>query len=177
MPAVAPNTRPNSRITSDDWHYHMFPEAFLLETRIGCNVEAASKKRVLEQLGQRLAESVPELTQDLVFDALLERERLGSTGLGKGIALPHARMAQVEQAMGAFIKLNQGVDFDAIDGEPVDLAFAMLVPEEATDEHLQLLSTLAKMFSDPQFCSELRAADSDQALFQLISQREASLAD
>ena len=155
----------------------MFPDGFLVEERIGCNVEAASKKRVLEQLGQRLAEPVPELTQDLVFDALLERERLGSTGLGKGIALPHARMAQVEQAMGAFIKLNQGIDFDAIDGEPVDLAFAMLVPQEATDEHLQLLSTLARMFSDEAFCSELRATATDLALFQLIRRREAELAD
>jgi PTS system nitrogen regulatory IIA component len=155
----------------------MLPDGFLLEKRIGCNVEAASKKRVLEQLGQRLAESVPDLTQDLVFDALLERERLGSTGLGKGIALPHARMAQVEQATGAFIKLPRGVDFDAIDGEPVDLAFAMLVPQEATDEHLQLLSTLARMFSDSVFCAELRLADTDQALFQLIHQREALLTD
>ena len=155
----------------------MFPDGFLVEERIGCNVEAASKKRVLEQLGQRLAEPVPELTQDLVFDALLERERLGSTGLGKGIALPHARMAQVDQAMGAFIKLNQGIDFDAIDGEPVDLAFAMLVPQEATDEHLQLLSTLARMFSDESFCSELRATETDQALFQLIHRRQADLAD
>lgn len=155
----------------------MFPDGFLVEERIGCNVEAASKKRVLEQLGQRLAESVPELTQDLVFDALLERERLGSTGLGKGIALPHARMAQVDQAMGAFIKLNQGIDFDAIDGGPVDLAFAMLVPQEATDEHLQLLSTLARMFSDENFCSELRTTKTDQALYQLIHRREAELAD
>ncbi len=150
----------------------MFPNGFLLQERIGCNVEAASKKRVLEQLGQRLAESVPELTQDLVFDALLERERLGSTGLGKGIALPHARMALVDHAMGAFIKLNEGVDFDAIDGEPVDLAFAMLVPEEATDEHLQMLSTLAHMFSDSAFCTQLRQAESDQELFQLIIRRE-----
>ncbi len=155
----------------------MFPNGFLLQERIGCNVEAASKKRVLEQLGQRLAESVPELTQDLVFDALLERERLGSTGLGKGIALPHARMAQVDQATGAFIKLNQGIDFDAIDGEPVDLAFAMLVPQEATDEHLQLLSTLARMFSDASFCTKLRSAETDHELFQLIRQREASLSD
>ncbi len=154
----------------------MLPEGFLLEERIGCNVEAASKKRVLEQLGQRLAESVPDLTQDLVFDALLERERLGSTGLGKGIALPHARMAQVDQAMGAFIKLTDGVDFDAIDSEPVDLAFAMLVPQEATDEHLQLLSTLARMFSDSAFCSQLRQAESDHDLFLLISRREAALA-
>ncbi len=156
----------------------MFPDGFLLEKRIGCNVEAASKKRVLEQLGQRLAESVPELTQDLVFDALLERERLGSTGLGKGIALPHARMAQVDHAIGAFIKLTDGgVDFDAIDGEPVDLAFAMLVPEEATDEHLQLLSTLAGMFSDGAFCTELRRAESDHDLYQLIRRRQARLDD
>lgn len=155
----------------------MFPDGFLLEERIGCNVEAASKKRVLEQLGQRLAGSVPELTQDLVFDALLERERLGSTGLGKGIALPHARMAQVDRATGAFIKLPEGVDFDAIDGEAVDLAFAMLVPEEATDEHLQLLSTLARMFSDANFCAELRKAESDHDIFLLIRQREARLAD
>jgi PTS system nitrogen regulatory IIA component len=153
----------------------MFPDGFLLEKRIGCDVKAPSKKRVLEQLGLRLAESVPELTQDLVFDALLERERLGSTGLGKGIALPHARMAQVDRAMGAFITLNEGIDFDAIDGEPVDLAFAMLVPQEATDEHLQLLSTLARMFSDELFCTDLRQAENNQHLFRLISQREAAL--
>jgi PTS system nitrogen regulatory IIA component len=155
----------------------MFPDGFLQEERIGCNLEAASKKRVLEQLGQRLAESVPELTQDLVFDALLERERLGSTGLGKGIALPHARMASVTQAMGAFITLDQGIDFDAIDGDPVDLAFAMLVPEEATDEHLQLLSKLASMFSDTDFCSELRQAESSLDLYKLIQQRETADAD
>lgn len=155
----------------------MFPDGFLQEERIGCKLEAASKKRVLEQLGQRLAESVPELTQDLVFDALLERERLGSTGLGKGIALPHARMANVTQAMGAFITLDQGIDFDAIDGDPVDLAFAMLVPEEATEEHLQLLSKLASMFSDTEFCDALRSANNDQDLFQLIRQREAATLD
>ena len=154
----------------------MFPDGFLLEKRIGCNVEAASKKRILEQLGQRLAESVPELTQDLVFDALLERERLGSTGLGKGIALPHARMAQVDRAMGAFIKLPEGIDFDALDGSPVDLAFAMLVPEEATDEHLQLLSKLASMFSDSGFCETLRKAESDHELYQLILKRESAIA-
>jgi len=154
----------------------MFPEGFLLEKRIGCKVEAASKKRVLEQLGQRLAETVPALTQDLVFDALLERERLGSTGLGKGIALPHARMAQVSQAIGAFITLTEGVDFDAIDGAPVDLAFAMLVPAEATDEHLQLLSKLAQMFNDKGFCGTLREAETDRELFELLQLRENKIA-
>jgi PTS system nitrogen regulatory IIA component len=151
----------------------MFPNGFIVEKRIGCNVEAASKKRVLEQLGKRLAESVPALTQDLVFDALLDRERLGSTGLGKGIALPHARNSHVAKAVAAFIKLPKGVDFDAIDGQPVDLAFAMLVPLEATEEHLQLLAQLAKMFSDTTFCDALRNADSAQELLQLIQQQEA----
>ncbi|MEW8505581.1 MAG: PTS IIA-like nitrogen regulatory protein PtsN [Candidatus Thiodiazotropha sp.] len=151
----------------------MFPNGYLEEERIGCNVEAASKKRVLEQLGRRLADAVPGLDQDLVFDALLERERLGSTGLGKGIALPHARMPQITEALAAFIQLPEGIDFDAIDNQPVDLAFAMLVPEEATDEHLQLLAKLAQMFDDQDFCSTLRQATSADELFKLIQQREA----
>ncbi|MCU7942610.1 MAG: PTS IIA-like nitrogen regulatory protein PtsN [Candidatus Thiodiazotropha sp. (ex Cardiolucina cf. quadrata)] len=151
----------------------MFPNGYLVEERIGCNVEAASKKRVLEQLGHRLAEAVPDLNQDMVFDALLERERLGSTGLGKGIALPHARMPHITEALAAFVQLPEGIDFDAIDNQPVDLAFAMLVPEEATDEHLQLLAKLAQMFDDHDFCSELRQATTAQDLYQLIQQREA----
>jgi PTS system nitrogen regulatory IIA component len=151
----------------------MFPNGYLVEERIGCNVEAASKKRVLEQLGQRLAEAVPDLNQDMVFDALLERERLGSTGLGKGIALPHARMPQITQALAAFVQLPEGIDFDAIDNQPVDLAFAMLVPEEATDEHLQLLAKLAQMFDDQDFCIALRQAATTSELYQLIQQREA----
>ncbi|MET0089107.1 MAG: PTS IIA-like nitrogen regulatory protein PtsN [Candidatus Thiodiazotropha sp.] len=154
----------------------MFPDGFLVEERIGCGVEAASKKRVLEQLGQRLAESAPDLTQDEVFDALLERERLGSTGLGKGIALPHARMSKITQSVAAFVQLPEGIDFDAIDNKPVDLALAMLVPEEATEEHLQLLAKLARMFDDADFCSALRDADSSEQLFDLIRQREALLA-
>jgi PTS system nitrogen regulatory IIA component len=151
----------------------MFPNGFLLEERIGCSVEVTSKKRALEQLGQKLAESVPGLTQDMVFDALLERERLGSTGLGRGIALPHARMSQITQSAGAFIQMPLSVDFDAIDNQPVDLAFAMLVPEEETEEHLQLLAKLARMFDDQQFCTALREAETAQKLFQLIWQQEA----
>lgn len=150
----------------------MFPDDFLVEQRIGCQVEAASKKRVLEQLGQRLSSVDPELTQDIVFDALLERERLGSTGLGNGIAIPHARMQQLDKAYAAFIQLPSGVDFDALDGNPVDLAFSMLVPHEATEEHLQLLALIAGMFSDDAFCNALRKAKSSQELFNLIKSRE-----
>ncbi|MEN8179466.1 MAG: PTS IIA-like nitrogen regulatory protein PtsN [Pseudomonadota bacterium] len=150
----------------------MFPGGFIVEKRIGCNVEAASKKRVLEQLGIRLAQTVPALTQDIVFDALLQRERLGSTGLGKGIALPHARMPQVAKAVGAFIQIPNGVDFDAVDNQPVDLAFAMLVPENATDEHLKLLAQLAKMFSDTDFCNNLRNTQTAEEILTLIQNRE-----
>ncbi|MDJ0805416.1 MAG: PTS sugar transporter subunit IIA [Gammaproteobacteria bacterium] len=146
----------------------MFPDGFIVEKRIGCNVAAASKKRVLEQLGKRLAQPVPALTQDIVFDALQQRERLGSTGLGNGIALPHARMPQVAKAVGAFIQIPNGVDFDAVDNQPVDLAFGMLVPENATDEHLQLLAQLAKLFSDTDFCSLLRKAETAEELLTLI---------
>jgi len=152
----------------------MFPDSFIVEERIGCNVEAASKKRVLEQLGMRFAQTVPDLTQDGVFDALLQRERLGSTGLGKGIALPHARMPQVTQAVGAFIQIPGGVDFDAVDNQPVDLAFALLVPENATDEHLKLLAQLARMFSNPDFCNALRSATASEELLNLILHEESA---
>ena len=152
----------------------MFPDSFIVEERVGCNVEAASKKRVLEQLGMRLAQTVPDLTQDSVFDALLQRERLGSTGLGKGIALPHARMPQIAEAVGAFIQIPKGVDFDAVDNQPVDLAFAMLVPENATDEHLKLLAQLARMFSSTDFCNSLRSATTAEEILALILRQESS---
>jgi PTS system nitrogen regulatory IIA component len=150
----------------------MFPTNFLALERIGCQVEAGSKKRVLELLGSLLADTAPGLTQDSIFDRLLERERLGSTGLGHGIALPHARMRDIDQAYGAFIQLSQGVDFDAIDSEPVDLLFALLVPEAATQEHLQLLATLAGMFSNPEFCANLRRASAPEDLLKQLTEHK-----
>ncbi|MES9871867.1 MAG: PTS sugar transporter subunit IIA [Candidatus Sedimenticola sp. 6PFRAG7] len=137
----------------------MFPANFLTAERISCSNTAASKKRVLEEIGKLLATSNPDLKPEEVFDKLLERERLGSTGLGNGIGLPHARMPGVEQACGAFLQLESGVDYDAIDGNPVDLAFGLLVPEEATQEHLQLLAKLASLFSNQEFCQMLRETE------------------
>lgn len=121
----------------------MFRSGFIVEERIGRALEIGSKKRLLETLAGLLAGANPRLTADLVFDRLLERERLGSTGLGHGIALPHARVKETAEPLGAFVSLAKGVDYDAADGEPVDLAFALLVPESATEEHLQLLAQLA----------------------------------
>jgi PTS system nitrogen regulatory IIA component len=150
----------------------MFPPNFICAERIGSGIELGSKKRVLQQLGELLASSMPGLNPETVFDHLLERERLGSTGLGHGIALPHARMPEMERSVGAMVQLKNGVDFDAIDDRPVDLAFALLVPQDATEEHLQLLAKLATMFSNVQFCERLRDAADPQALMDLIQEWE-----
>jgi nitrogen PTS system EIIA component len=146
----------------------MFPPRFIALERVDCDLDIASKKRILQRLGELLASAQPGLTPATVFEHLLERERLGSTGLGHGIALPHARMNHVKESVGAFIQLRKAVDFNAIDGCPVDLAFALLVPEEATDEHLQLLARLAAMFDNDGLCDRLRQARSAQQLLDCI---------
>lgn len=147
--------------------------ADLLTTeRIACCPEAGSKKRSLETISSLLAAIAPDITQEEIFTSLLNRERLGSTGLGKGVAIPHGRLAGLNEPAGAFIKLKEAVDFDAIDGQPVDLIFALLVPEEANEEHLTLLAQLARMFSDNDFCARLRSADNAASLAHLLQDWE-----
>jgi PTS system nitrogen regulatory IIA component len=146
----------------------MFPENFLVVGRIGCRYPAASKKRAVQQIGELLASGDSKLDEDAVFDKLLERERLGSTGLGHGVALPHARMKGVQQARGAFLQLEKGVDFDAIDNQPVDLVFGLLVPQSATEEHLQMLAGLASLFSDVGTCEQLRRSKNPDEILQRI---------
>ena len=121
---------------------------------------ASSKKKVLEEASLLLAGDSFEATEDTVYEGLLERERLGSTGVGHGVALPHARIKGLSMPRGAFIRLDESADFDAIDGEPVDLVFALIVPEETTEAHLQLLAQLAALFSEPRNRRTLRDADS-----------------
>ncbi len=147
----------------------------LTPERVVCNEAIASKKRALERLGELIAGHQSGLSAGTIFDTLIGRERLGSTGLGHGVALPHGRLKGDGKAIGAFMKLKQGVNFDAIDDKPVDLLFALLVPEHFTDEHLKILARLAEMFSDETFCQQLRSADSDQALFErLVTWRPAA---
>jgi PTS system nitrogen regulatory IIA component len=148
----------------------MFRPDFITETRIGQGLEISSKKRLLEALARLLASGPPSLNPDTVFERLLERERLGSTGLGHGIALPHARIKDVSEAVGAFVSTTGGVDYDAMDGEPVDLAFALLVPEKATEEHLQMLAQLASLFNDPRMRKRLREAESADAVLRVFSE-------
>jgi len=135
----------------------------LLSTdRIVCDVSVSSKKRALEAASNLLSEATTDvdLSETEIFDGLIARERLGSTGLGHGVAIPHGRFKGINQAIAVFIKFEQGIDFDAIDAEPVDLMFALMVPEESTEEHLQLLAALAEMFSNPSMRERIRQSSS-----------------
>jgi len=140
--------------------------------RIVCCSDAVSKKRLLESLAALLAESTAQTTKNDIFDVLVNREKLGSTGLGKGVAIPHGRMASITTPVCAFIKLDKPVDFDASDGQPVDLVFALLVPEDSTEEHLQVLSTIAEIFSNPAICAALRACVDGRCILEQLYQWE-----
>lgn len=124
-----------------------------------------SKKRALEATSEWLAETIPNVDATALFQALIGREKLGSTGFGDGIALPHCRLENCEQVTGALVKLDKGVDFDAIDRQPVDIMFILLVPKAATNEHLQVLSTLAEQFGKQTFRERLRACENNAELF------------
>ncbi len=132
------------------------------------DLEASSKKRVFEQAGL-LFENNQGIARSTVFDSLFARERLGSTGLGQGIAIPHGRIKGLKDAVGGFFRLSTPVQFDAPDGKPVSLLFVLLVPEQANEHHLQLLSELAQMFSDPGFRDELSAAEGPDEIHALFS--------
>lgn len=136
--------------------------------RIDCNVDAKSKKRALEILSKLISDSEDTISANDVFDSLLARERLGATGVGYGVAIPHGRLKNTSHTLGAFVKLKDGVDFDAADRQPVDLLFALLVPEESTDDHLKALATLASMFSDSDFRTKLRDADTKDDIIKLL---------
>ena len=132
------------------------------------DLPVSSKKRLFEQVGL-LFENNHGIARSLVFDSLFARERLGSTGLGQGVAIPHGRIKGLKDALGAFVRLAQPVPFDAPDGKPVSLLFVLLVPEQATEKHLQILSELAQMFSDRALREAMAAAADAGALHQLIA--------
>ncbi len=130
-------------------------------------VEASSRKRVLHYTSDILAEAYPELSARKVFDELASRERLGSTGLGEGVAIPHCRI-DCEEILGAFVTLKASVDYDAIDEQPVDLLFVLIVPPAETTAHLDLLAALARLFSEVENRNNLRNARSDQELYEQL---------
>ena len=132
------------------------------------DLDVGSKKRVFEQVGL-LFENNDHIARGQVFDSLFAREKLGSTGLGQGIAIPHGRIKGLKDALGALVRLQQPVPFDAPDGQPVGLIFVLLVPDRATDLHLQILSELAQMFSDRQFRERVLAVTTPAEAHQLVA--------
>jgi PTS system nitrogen regulatory IIA component len=145
----------------------MFPPDFFNIESIRLSLEASSKKRVLEELALLL--ETDEHPKASIYDQLQKRERIGSTGMGHGIALPHARIPGLTQARGGFIRLASGVDYSAIDDEPVDMIFGLLVPEQATREHLQLLASLAAIFRQAAIRDQLRILDDPRLVYQLLA--------
>ena len=130
--------------------------------------DSSSKKRVFERVGI-LFENSRQIARSQVFDSLFAREKLGSTGLGQGVAIPHGRIKGLREAVGAFIKTHTPIPFDAPDGQPVSLIFVLLVPERATDLHLQLLGQLAQMFGDKPFREQLLNSNDPAAIHQLLT--------
>lgn len=142
--------------------------SLLSPARVLPDLSVSSKKRLFEQIGL-LFENHEGIARNLVYDSLFARERLGSTALGHGVAIPHGRIKGLKEARGAFLRLAQPVPFDAPDAKPVTLVFALLVPEQATEKHLQILSELAQMFSDRSLRESLAGAADAAQLFAIIS--------
>jgi PTS system nitrogen regulatory IIA component len=145
--------------------------ALLSPDRIFIDTDISSKKRLLEFIANTVATQY-DLPQSALYNNLLDRERLGSTGLGKGFAIPHARLVDLDSTIACFIRLNQPVNFEAPDDQPVDLVFTIIIPENATDEHLKILSSLAKIFSRSEVCEAIRNADSGEEVARIIDSAE-----
>ena len=140
----------------------------LSPSHVVADLQASSKKRLFEQAGL-LFENHDKIARSVVFDSLFAREKLGSTGLGQGVAIPHGRIKGLKEALGAFLRLAQPVPFESPDSQPVSLAFVLLVPEKATEKHLQILSELAQMFSDRALREAMLSAPDAAHLHQLIT--------
>jgi len=136
-------------------------------------LKSTGKKQLLQDLARRAGEFVG-LHERQIFDALLERERLGSTGVGNGIAIPHAKLAGLKRLHGLFARLESPVDFDAVDEQPVDLVFLLLAPESAGADHLKALARVSRLLRDRHVCEKLRGAEHPDAIYALLTEPLAS---
>lgn len=145
----------------------------LTPERVIANLHATSKKQALQELARRAAELTGE-SERAVFDVLLERERLGTTGVGGGIAIPHGRLAGLSTMFGLFARLERPVEFESIDERPVDLIFLLLAPATAGADHLKALARVSRLLRDRAICEKLRGTDNRDALFALLADSAAS---
>ncbi|MCP5366700.1 MAG: PTS IIA-like nitrogen regulatory protein PtsN [Hyphomicrobiales bacterium] len=139
------------------------------------NLRATSKKQALQELSRKAAD-LTGLHERAVFDVLMERERLGTTGVGSGIAIPHGKLASLDRLHGLFARLERPVDFDSIDEQPVDLIFLLLAPETAGADHLKALARVSRLLRDKTVCEKLRGTEGPEALYALLAESSASRA-
>jgi PTS system nitrogen regulatory IIA component len=137
------------------------------------SLRAPSKKQALQELSRRAAE-ITGLQERTIFDVLLERERLGTTGVGSGIAIPHGKLSELDGLFGVFARLEKPVDFDAVDEQPVDLIFLLLAPETAGADHLKALARISRLLRERAVCEKLRAAGDEDSLFGLLTGENAN---
>ena len=135
------------------------------------NLHATSKKQLLQELSRRAADVTGE-HERAIFDVLMERERLGTTGVGSGIAIPHGKLQSLEKLHGLFARLDQPVDFQAIDERPVDLIFLLLAPESAGAAHLKALARVSRILRDGKVCEKLRGTDKPDALLAILTEKK-----
>lgn len=136
-------------------------------------LKAQGKKQLLQELSQRAAQ-ITGLPERTIFETLLERERLGTTGVGHGIAIPHGKLAGLSKIVGLFARLDGRIDFDAIDDQPVDLVFLLLAPEGAGADHLKALARVSRLLRNTQVCEKLRGAEDRAALYAILTEPLAS---
>lgn len=135
-----------------------------------CAVPVTSKKRLLEQICNLASNGLKDSNPTDLLDSLLDREKMGSTGIGNGIAIPHGRLNNTDKAIAVFLTTQQAIDFDAIDNQPVDIFICLFVPEDSTQEHLETLQSIAKLFSDRKTAKQVRKCTNHQEMFNLIQQ-------
>jgi PTS system nitrogen regulatory IIA component len=139
-------------------------------TQVLPHLKVNGKKQALQELSRRASE-LTGVHERQIFDVLLERERLGTTGVGNGIAIPHGKLAEVKSMFGLFARLDHAVDFEAIDEQPVDLIFLLLAPEGAGADHLKALARVSRLLRDRSICEKLRGADQAEAIYALLTDR------
>ncbi|MDX1424321.1 MAG: PTS IIA-like nitrogen regulatory protein PtsN [Kiloniellales bacterium] len=140
---------------------------------IVANLRATSKKQALQDLARRAADVTGE-PERAIFEVLIERERLGTTGVGNGIAIPHGKLPGLDKLYGLFARLETPIDFDAIDEQPVDLICLLLAPESAGADHLKALARVSRLLRDRTICEKLRGSDSAEAIYALLTESTAS---
>lgn len=145
-------------------------KSFLQPDCTECAVPVTSKKRLIEHISHIAADHLTHLSEQEILDALLNRERVGSTGIGNGIALPHGRLSQATEPLAVLITTESSIEFDAIDNQPVNVFFALLVPDGDCNTHLKSLAAVAQKLSDKQTLKKIRCAQSNQELYLAITE-------